>query len=147
LACLFSPKVYIILIHPEKNMRLTKQLKAQSSSFKFTSHIPTTTNCTSNDLSSSEGPSKSIVSNDNEENAQSLVSKKSVSFKSTADECKNNDKTTNNNKHKIPTIITTSHSENCCLNNEKHKLKSKKYTYDDDDSLDSNQIHGEEIML
>ncbi|CAF1138269.1 unnamed protein product, partial [Didymodactylos carnosus] len=40
LVCLFSPKVYIILVHPEKNMRLTKQLRPTLNSLKFAAQIP-----------------------------------------------------------------------------------------------------------
>ncbi|CAF1479223.1 unnamed protein product [Adineta steineri] len=150
LACLFTPKVYIILVHPEKNMRLAKQLKAQVSSFKFTSHLPVSKNFISNDqmtnfdISSSDGQSKSVVSNDAEEQYHLLVSaSKTVSFKTLPDDSKIiNDKP----KQKIPTIITTSDAEDC-LNNEKQTLNLKKYPYEDNDSLNSNSLQGEDIMI
>jgi hypothetical protein len=151
LACLFSPKVYIILLHPEKNMRLTKQLKAQANSLKFASQIATKTNFISNhhvpnyDLSSSDGPAQTIVSNDHEENYYPLVSKPIVTFKSIPNNCENNEKITNN-QQKVPTIIMTSHSERC-LNHEKHKLKNKKYNSEDEDSLNSNPIQDDGVML
>ncbi|CAF3188745.1 unnamed protein product, partial [Rotaria sp. Silwood2] len=154
LACLFSPKVYIILLHPEKNMRLTKQIKAQANTLPFTSKGPTQSDYTSNhqkltpDLSNNDVQSKSLASNDNEENCQPLVSKLTVTFQPIPNECKKKDKITkkNNNKNK-PTIITTTRSDNI-LNNEKYQVKIKKYDDDDDDdSLNSNPIQDEEGML
>jgi hypothetical protein len=40
----------------------------------------------------------------------------------------------------------TSQSENC-LNYEKNKLKTKKYTSEDEDSLNSNPIQDDGVML
>lgn len=149
LACLFSPKVYIILLHPEKNMRLTKQLQAQAHSLKFASQIGAKKNFMLNnqtlnhDLSISDVQSKLIISNDNNgEHSQSSASNLTVKFKTLV----NNNEKTINNKQKLPTIVTTSQSESC-LNNEKYKLKIKKYNYEDNDSLNSNPLQDEDIML
>jgi hypothetical protein len=154
LACLFSPKVYIILLHPEKNMRLTKQLKAQANSLKFASQIAIKPNFILNnqipnhDLSTNDGQSKPIITNDNnnEEYSQPLASNLTVKFKTLINNCENNEKIINNNKQKLPTIVTTSQSESC-LNNEKYKLKIRKYNYQDNDSLNSNPLQDEDIML
>jgi len=154
LACLFSPKVYIILLHPEKNMRLTKQLKAQANSLKFASQLATKSNFILNnqilnhDLSNNDGQSKSILSNDNEDNLQPSISNSTIKMKSIANNCENNDKTINNNKTKpkIPIIITTSQSDNCFYNT-KHELNIKKYNYGDNDSLNSNSLEDEDIMV
>jgi len=154
LACLFSPKVYIILLHPEKNMRLTKQLKAQAHSLKFASQIASKPSFTFNsqipnhDIPISDGHSKSILSNDNEDNLQPSISNSTIKMKSIANNCENNDKTINNNKNKskIPIIITTSQSDNCFYNT-KHELNIKKYNYGDNDSLNSNSLEDEDIMV
>ncbi len=129
-------------------MRLTNQLKAQASSLKFASQIPTKTNFILNnqvpnhhDLSKNDGQSKPIVSNDNEENSQSLT----VKFKTVINNCENYEKKMNN-KQKVPTIVTTSQSENCFYN-EKYKLKLQRYNYDDNDSLNSNPVQDEDVML
>jgi len=145
LACLFSPKVYIIIFHPEKNMRLTKQLRAQANGLKFASEIINKKNftfknqTTNPDLSTSDGQSKSVISNDNEENSQPLVSNLFVKFKSAIHDSENN-------KHILPSIITTNRSDNY-LNNEKYQLKIRKSRYEDNDSLDSNSLQDEDIML
>ena len=78
LACLFSPKVYIILVHPEKNMRITKQLKAQAHSLKFASQIATKTEMISSHQITTADASSS------EDNSQVILSNSSVAFKSTS---------------------------------------------------------------
>ncbi len=154
LACLFSPKVYIILLHPEKNMRLTKQLKAQANSLRFASQLPANPELKLNH----HIPTKDIVNNDKqtnagncnstEENKESLVPNQTVTFQTSPNNnSENSNRMINNNKRKLPTMITTSHSDGC-LKNEKQKLTTKRYNYDDQDSLNSNPIQdGEQIML
>ncbi|UJR09763.1 hypothetical protein I4U23_013990 [Adineta vaga] len=138
LFCLFSPKVYIILIHPEKNMRLANQLKAQASSFKFTSHIPMTTNVPLLDGTNNDVVLKSIVNNEADQLSPSSVASKSVSFKLIPNSAKT--------KPRLPSIGSTRDTNNCS-NNDKQKLRFKKYTFDDDDSLNSNSNQGEDMML
>ncbi len=147
LACLFSPKVYIILIHPEKNMRLTKQLKAQANSIKFASQLPTSTdfmlnhNPINKDIINNTERLTLVTSNNTEENNQPpLISNRKVTFENFS----NN--SNHNNQRKVPTIITTSHSDGC-LNDEKQRLAIKRYNFDDEDSLNSNFLHDEQIML
>lgn len=125
LACLFSPKVYIILLHPEKNMRLSNQLKAQVNSFKFTSHIPLATKFTPRELPSNDGVSKSVVSADNEETSHTFVPNKSVSFK----------------------LAPMGSRSRPTTNTDKQKLQFKKYAYEDDDSLNSNSNQGEDAVV
>ena len=138
LACLFSPKVYIILLHPEKNMRLTKQLKAQVNSIRFASQLPT--NAENHHVMNNEKQSVST-----EENKESLVSNRTVTFDINANNTSDNSNLMiNNNKRKLPTIVMTSHSDGC-LNDEKKRLSIQRYSYDDQDSL--NSIHDEQIML
>lgn len=138
LACLFSPKVYIIIFHPEKNMRLTKQLKAQANSLKFASQLATKSDfilnnrMPSHDLSTSDGQSKSLTENDHDES----LGTKPIKFKTLTN---NHEK---NNKEKLPIIITTNQSDK-----DKYQLKIQKYNYDDNDSLNSNPLHEEDVML
>ncbi|CAF0930826.1 unnamed protein product [Adineta ricciae] len=139
LFCLFSPKVYIILIHPEKNMRLTNQLKAQVNSFKFTSHIPMATNFPVQEAITSDGASKSAVSNDAEDVIQPFIANKSVSFQLGQNNAKP--------KAKLPSVSSTHDNSNCRSNNDKQKSSFKKYAFDDEDSLNSNSNQGEDIML
>lgn len=157
LACLFSPKVYIIVFHPEKNMRLTKQLKAQVNNIKFASQIATTTEfmfnhhpTPSKEIPPSDVPSPVSTSNNTEETKLPLVVHPKVTF---VDSLK---KFENNHQRKIPTMITTSQSDGY-LNHEKQRLAIKRYNYhadvenydvdDDDDSLNSNIFQDEQIML
>ena len=147
LACLFSPKVYIILLHPEKNMRLTKQLKAQVNSIKFASQIATTTDFMSNHHPSPNRetiPSAVLTSTNTEETKQPLILPPKVIFPDPMNKF-------DNHQRKIPTVITTSQSDGY-LNHEKKRLAIKRYDYiadddDDDDSLNSNIFHDEQIML
>jgi hypothetical protein len=112
-------------------MRLTKQLKVQVNGLKFASEIVNKKNLTfknqttNPDQSTSDGQSKS------EENSQPLVSNLFVKFKSAINEDKS---------------IIISQSESY-LDNEQHQLKLRKYKYDDNDSLNSNPLQDEEIML
>jgi hypothetical protein len=79
-------------------MRLTKQLKAQANSLRFASQIPTkTTYIPNHDPSSSDGQSKSIVSNDHEENSFPLATKPNVTFKTVPNNCDNKEKMKNSN--------------------------------------------------
>ena len=72
-----------------------------------------------------------------------MIPNRTVTFETSP----NSKRMINNNKRKLPTIITTSHSDGC-LKNEKPKLSIKRYHYDDQDSLNSNPIQeGEQIML
>ena len=134
LACLFSPKVYIILVHPEKNMRLTKQLRAQASSFKFASQLANTAEFSSNhrpahlDVSSSDGQSKSVMSNDQDENSQPLVTNLTVRFKNVSAPCE-----TTMTKTKTPRPVAPVRSENG-LTEENRKLSMEKSSLDDDAS-------------
>lgn len=148
LACLFSPKVYIILLHPEKNMRLTKQLKAQVNSIKFASQIATTTDFMSNNHPSPNRetiPSTVLTSTNTEETKQPLILPPKVIFPDPMN------KFDNHHQRKIPTVITTSQSDGY-LNHDKKRLAIKRYDYiadddEDDDSLNSNIFHDEQIML
>ncbi|CAF0951414.1 unnamed protein product [Adineta steineri] len=153
LACLFSPKVYIILVHPEKNMRLTKQLKAQVNNLKFASQLPTTKDLHSNhnpikiDTTTKTEESKVLttttsnnISNAEENTTTPLLSNRTVTFENTSDYF------TNSSNNKLPIIITTSQSENC-LNEEKQSLTITQYTYDDEDSLNSNSMQEDPIMV
>ncbi len=146
LACLFSPKVYIILIHPEKNMRLAKQLKAQANSIRFASQLPTNASfmfphhLINKDSVNNDERSTIVTSNNTEETDQPLMpNRKAASFKNSSNNYNHND------QQKIPTIITTSHSDSC-LNNEKQRLAIKRYNCDDEDSLNSNVLQDEPIM-
>jgi hypothetical protein len=144
--------VYIILLHPEKNMRLTKQVKAQANSLKFASQMPTNTefvlnhHSTNKVIVNNDGQSKSVVSNNTEENSQLLISTRTVTFENSSNNLNNSNEIIDNHIRKVPTIIMTSHSEGC-LNDEKQKLSIKRYNYDDEDSLNSNSIQDEHIML
>ncbi|CAF1233682.1 unnamed protein product [Rotaria sordida] len=155
LACLFSPKVYIILLHPEKNMRVTKQMKGQPNKSPISSKKSTNPDYTNNnqntshDLFNNDIQSKSIGNNNNnnEKNYQPLVSKLTVTFQSIPNDYKKYDKKIKQkNKQNKSTMITTTHSKNI-LNNEKYQVKIKKYNHEDDDSLNSNAIQDEEGIL
>ncbi len=142
LACLFSPKVYIILLHPEKNMRLTNQLKAQANSIKFASQIPTSSDFMLNHyLSNKETVNHDVKStllitnNNTEETIQSPITNRIIL-----------QTPVNNFDRKIPTIITTSHSDGY-LNDEKQRLAIKQYNYEDNDSLNSTFLPDEPIMV
>jgi len=127
-------------------MRLTKQLKAQANSIKFASQLPTTTdfilnhNLINKDIVNNTERSTLVTSSNTEENDQPLISNRKITFEDSS----NN--SNHNNQRKIPTIITTSHSDGC-LNNEKQRLAIRRYNFDDDDSLNSNFLHDEQIML
>lgn len=73
LACLFSPKVYIILMHPEKNMRLGKQLKAQANSLKFAAEIPTNPNFSFNSHNHTSDKGSESNNYNNDEKSQPLL--------------------------------------------------------------------------
>lgn len=119
-------------------MRLTKQLKAQANSLKFASQLATKSNfmlnnrMPSHDLSTSDGQSKSLTENDHDES----LGTKPMKFKTLTN---NHEK---NNKEKLPIIITTNQSDK-----DKYQLKIQKYNYDDNDSLNSNPLHEEDVML
>jgi len=127
-------------------MRLTKQLKAQANSIKFASQLPTTTdfilnhNLINKDIVNNTERSTLVTSSNTEENDQPLIPNRKITFEDSS----NN--SNHNNQRKIPTIITTSHSDGC-LNNEKQRLAIRRYNFDDDDSLNSNFLHDEQIML
>ncbi|CAF1187223.1 unnamed protein product [Rotaria magnacalcarata] len=154
LACLFSPKVYIIILHPEKNMRLAKQLKAQGNTLKFASKIPIKPNFTNNHkefldtTSNNDANSKSLGGIKNKDKSQPLVSKLGVTRLSLSHESANSCKKTQNNTNKFKTSTTTTinKAENH-LNNEKYQVKINSFNHDDDDSLNSNPIRGEDGML
>lgn len=132
-------------MHPEKNMRLTKQLKAQANSIKFASQLPTNSDYTSNNHSTTKEPvtndgQSTVLTTTNtteENNQQLLTANRKVALENSLN---------HNNQRKIPTIITTSHSDSC-LNDGKKRFSTKRYNYDDQDSLNSNIIQEEQIML
>jgi len=116
-------------------MRLTKQLKAQANSIKFASQLANkqdlpTQRSFLNDLSTSDGQTKSFVSNDvNDDHCQTLVNH-------------------TQKQSKMPTIITTNQSiDDNCTTNEKYQLKIQRFHYDDNDSLNSNPGQDEDIMI
>ena len=155
LACLFSPKVYIILLHPEKNMRLTKQLKIHSNNLQFASQIakapnlPFSHGLLTYDVSSSDTQSKSLAGNNNEGNCQPLVEKLTVAFQPISNNHKAGYGVTDKkakSKPNVATFVQTTHSKNC-LGNEVRMLKMKNDSHDDYDSLDSNFIQNEEVEL
>lgn len=143
-------------------MRLTKQLKAQANGLKFASQIATKTNFQAHlpkhypDVSTSDGQSKSLASYENDDNPQVFSSNVFVQCPPIPDDDDHDHDneqikpTINNNntstRSKIPMIITTSRSENY-LCKEKNRLKTKKYRYDDMDSLNSSPIQDEDVML
>ena len=141
LVCLFSPKVYIILLHPEKNTRLTKRLSIHSNNLQFASQIAKTPDLTVNhrllsyDISSSGTQSKSLVSNDNEENCRPSVRKLTVVFQSTYNNHKDRCGVMNKKVKSQPNFVTFV------------ETKMKSDSHNDDDSLDSNFIQNEEIVL
>jgi hypothetical protein len=146
LACLFSPKVYIILLHPEKNMRLTKQLKAQANSIRFASQIPTNSDFMLNhhladkDTINHDVKSTVLTANNTEGTNQPLISDQKKTLQMPVNNFDNS------NQRKVPTIITTSHSDGY-INDEKQRLSIKRYNYDDNDSLNSSFLPDEQIML
>ncbi|CAF0814768.1 unnamed protein product [Rotaria sp. Silwood1] len=152
LACLFSPKVYIILLHPEKNMRLTKQLRAQVHSLKFAAQIP----ANSAFMLNHDKNNKEIINNDSqsvttspttEEKSQSLISNQQVILRTLLNNTKNrNKRLKNNEKRKMSATIITSHSDGYLIG-EQPKSSIKQNTYRDDDSLDSDSLQNEQIMV
>lgn len=133
-------------------MRLTKQLKAQVNSIKFASQIATTTEFMSNHHPSpnketlpSDIPSAVLTSINTEETKQPLLL---PAPKPVFPDPMN--KFDNHHQRKLPTIITTSQSDSY-LNHDRKRLTIKQYNYiadaDDDDSLNSNIFHDEQIML
>jgi hypothetical protein len=153
LACLFSPKVYIILLHPEKNMRLTKQLKAQANSIRFASQLPTNTefpvnhHVTNKDIVNNDKPTNTGNSNSTEETKELLISNRTITCQTSPNNnFDNSNIMINDHKRKLPTIIMTSRSDGC-LTDDKQRLSIKRYNYDDQDSLNSNSIQDEQIML
>ncbi|CAF3531494.1 unnamed protein product [Rotaria sordida] len=153
LACLFSPKVYIILLHPEKNMRLAKQLRAQVNSLKFATQIPAKTsfilnhhNNNNKDIVNDESQSATISSN-TEEKSQPLKSNQQIILKTFLNNTKNqNKKILNNKKRKMSTTIITSHSDGCLID-EQQKLSIKQDIDNDVDSLNSDSLQNEQILM
>lgn len=108
-------------------MRLTKQLKAQVNSIKFASKIPTTNPSNNHHPSLTIPSTTTTTTTPATETSQPLIS-------------------SNDNQPKIPTIITTSHSDNR-LTIDKPKSTIKRYDFDDNDSLNSNCLQEEQIVL
>ncbi|CAF2399975.1 unnamed protein product [Rotaria sp. Silwood2] len=152
LACLFSPKVYIILLHPEKNMRLTKQLRAQVNSLKFAAQIPAKTGFILNHHKNT----KEIINNESqsattspatEEKSQSLISNQQVILQTFLINAKyRNNSIKNNKKRKLSTTKITSHSDGCLID-EQQKILMKRHIYNDNDSLNSDSLQNEQIVL
>lgn len=146
LACLFSPKVYIILVHPEKNMRLTKQLRAQASSFKFASQLANKVELSSNhplthlDVSSSDAHSRSAMGNDHDENSQPLATSMTVRFKNISEPCE-----TTTTKIKAPMPVATGRAENG-RTEENHKLSMERASFEDAGSVKSSSLHHEHVI-
>jgi hypothetical protein len=156
LACLFSPKVYIILVHPEKNMRLTKQLKAQVNSMKFASQIVNNINSSLDhlpahrDLSTGDGQSKSMISNDRDDPGQAFVANLTVTFKSLTDHHEKNPTMNSNNRtSKLKTSITIDRFDRSetGFNDEHEILSMDKSSNDENMSLNSRSMHHEQVML
>ena len=146
-------------------MRLTKQLKAQANGLKFASQIVAKSTYQSHipkpylDLSTSDGQSKSLASYENDENFQMPAVNVFVQCPPIPDDDDDDadidhdklkptihNNNYNNTKAKIPMIITTSRSENY-LCKEQNRLKTKKYRYDDMDSINSSPVQDEDVML
>lgn len=151
LACLFSPKVYIILMHPEKNMRLAKQLKAQAYSMKFASQLPTNADFLTNhnsirpETSKAEGEAKAVA-NHAEESKQLLPSNPAVTADSSANHSENSTSTVNHSVQTLPVIVTINQLHSCA-SCEQQKRTMKSFDESDVDSLESSSMNEEPIMV
>lgn len=139
-------------------MRLTKHLKAQANGLKFASQLVTKSYfkppipTSYPDSSTMDGQSKTLT---NDENGQPIV-RSNVSTKCSPNidesDVDDNDKlkpmidSATNSERKISTIITTSRSENY-LYDEKTRLKTTKYNFEDIASLNSTPILDDDVML
>lgn len=119
-------------------MRLTKQLKAQATQIKFASQIVTNTSLVQDptgatfDLSTSDGLSKSGVSNDQDDNLHPLVTRSnSVRWKTTFTNLDNDEQQQlmfgrgKRSPRKLPMIILNNRPENGVSKDEIEKTSSE----------------------
>jgi hypothetical protein len=133
-------------------MRLAKQLKAQASSMKFASQIPTKSEFLANHNSIKPETSKSdenakLVTNHAEESKNLLSPNRIATSESPANHSENSNPTITDSIQALPLIVTTNQVYSCA-NCEQQKLKTKLFKDDDDDdSLDSSSMNEEPIMV
>lgn len=122
-------------------MRLTKQLKAQVNSIKFASQLPTNSSIVLNHRSSTIPSTTTTTTTPTTTTAAATTEASQPLISSNKLTALNND-----SRRKIPTIITTSQSDNC-LTNDKLKSKAQRYNFDDNDSLNSNFLQEEQQIV
>lgn len=133
-------------------MRLTKQLKAQATQIRFASQIVTNPNLmldqqgTNFDFSTSDGLSKSGVSNDQDENLHPLVNPNSSGRwkRSNSTNHENNDEAQvmytrmKRSPRKLPMVIMNNRSENGTTKDEQYQVSIERTSFDD---------HHEQLVL
>lgn len=135
-------------------MRLTKKLRAQVHSMRFASEIATSASFITNNSKQNKEPTnqESSVSPpaakpETEEKKQLLSPDPTATLKPFLNNTKNSNRISSHNKGKTSTIVVASHSDSC-LHDEKQKLPTKRRGYnEDDDSLCSDSMHNEQIIL